>query len=118
MNPTSIHEDEGSILGLAQVGSGSSVAMSCDVGHRPGSDPTWLWLWCNLAAPARMQPLDCELPYAADAALKNQKTNKKKASLTSSTTACPLALSAVPTAPSTLLHLGRYLCVLLGYTPP
>ena len=27
--------------------SGSSDAVSCGVGHRPGSDPVLLWLWCS-----------------------------------------------------------------------
>ena len=45
MNPTSSHEDAGSIPGFAQgVGGGSRIAVSCGVGHRCGSDPAWLWL--------------------------------------------------------------------------
>ena len=46
-NLTTIHEDMGSISD--PVGYVSSVAMSCGVGHRYGSDPTLLWLWCGLA---------------------------------------------------------------------
>ena len=34
------------------MGQGSGVAVSCAVGCRHGSDPTWLWLWCRLAAVA------------------------------------------------------------------
>ena len=52
--------------------------MSCDVGHRRGSDLV-LWLWCRLAAAALIQPLAWERPYALCAALKKgNKTNKKK----------------------------------------
>ena len=39
----SIHEDAGLIHGLAQWIKGSSIAMSCDVGHRHGLDPALLW---------------------------------------------------------------------------
>ena len=55
MNPTSIHEDPGFDPWPFSVGWGSSVAVSCGVGHRRGSDPSWLWLW--LAAAALIQPL-------------------------------------------------------------
>ena len=51
--------------------------MSCGVGHRRGSDPSLLWLWCRLAATARIRPLAWEPPYAVGAALKRQKTHKK-----------------------------------------
>ena len=50
------------------------VAMSCGVGRRRSSDPVLLWLWYRLAALIR--PLAWELPYAAGAALKNQKKKK------------------------------------------
>ena len=55
---------------------GSGVTMSSGVGHRCGSDPALLW--CRLAATAPIRPLAWESPYAADAALKGQKTEKKK----------------------------------------
>ena len=47
--------------------------MSCSTGHRPGLDPALLWLWCELAAVALIQPLAWEPPYAAGAALKKKK---------------------------------------------
>ena len=50
--------------------------MSCGVGHRRGSDPALLWLWCRLAATALIRPLAWELPYAMGAALKRQKEKK------------------------------------------
>ena len=52
--------------------------MSCGVGCRRGSDPTLLWLWRKPAATAPIGPLAWEPPYAAGAALKRQKTNKKQ----------------------------------------
>ena len=50
-NPTSNHEDAGSILGL------SGIATSCGVGHRCGSDLALLWCWCKPAAEAPIGPL-------------------------------------------------------------
>ena len=42
--------------------------MSCRIGCRCGSDPTWLWWWCRPAATAPIQPLAWELLYAPGAA--------------------------------------------------
>ena len=52
--------------------------MNCDVGRRRGLDPTLLRLWCRLAAVAPTQPLAWEPPYAAGAALKKDKRQKKR----------------------------------------
>ena len=52
--------------------------MSRGVGRRYGSDLVLLWLWCRLAAIAPIRPLAWEPPYAVGAALKRQKTKKKK----------------------------------------
>ena len=76
MNLTSLQEDAGSILGLAQRVKGSGVAVSCGVSHRQGLDLTLLWLWCRPLAPAQIGAW--ELPYAAGVALKRQKKKKKK----------------------------------------
>ena len=56
-NLTSIHED-----------TGSSIAMSCGVGHRHSSDLALLWLWHRLVAIALIRPGAWEPPYAMGAA--------------------------------------------------
>ena len=52
--------------------------MSCDVGHRHGSDLTLLWLWCRLAATAPIGPLAWEPPYALDMAIKRKRKKEKE----------------------------------------
>ena len=50
-------------------------------GHRRGLDLAVLWLWYRLTATALIWPLAWEPPYATGAALKRQKTKKKKKAL-------------------------------------
>ena len=52
--------------------------MSCGVGHRHGSDPALLGLWCRPAAAAPIRPLAWEPPCATGAALKDQTKKKQK----------------------------------------
>ena len=71
-NPTSNHEDEDLIPGLAWwVKDLVGFAMSFGVGCR--LDPTLLWLWPAATAP--IPPLAWELPYATCMALKKQTIN-------------------------------------------
>ena len=55
------------------MGQGSSIAMSCGIGHRRGSDSELLCLWLWLAAVAPIRPLAWEPPYAVGMALRSKK---------------------------------------------
>ena len=52
--------------------------MTYDVGHRLSSDSAFLWFWHRPVATAPVGPLAWEPMYAVSAALKRQKTKKKK----------------------------------------
>ena len=72
MNLTSTHEDIGLIPGLAQWVKGSSIAISCSIGCRCGSDLASLWLWCRPADAALIWSLAWERSCYGGAALKRQ----------------------------------------------
>ena len=50
--------------------------MNCGVGHRLGSDPELLWLWCRLVAVAQIRSLAWEPPSAMGVALRSKKKKK------------------------------------------
>ena len=72
-NPTSIHEDAGTIPSLTQWVRGSIIAVSCGVGHSLGLDLALLWLWRRLAAIALIRPLSLGTPTCHRCGHKKQK---------------------------------------------
>ena len=77
-NPTRILEDAGSTPSLAQWVKDPSIAASCCVACRCGSDLALLWLWHRPAGAALIEPLAWELLYATSVALKKKKKKQKK----------------------------------------
>ena len=71
-NPTSIHEDAGSIPRLTQWGKDLMLLQAVAKGCRCGLDPVLL-LWCKLAAVAMIWSLAWELPNATGADLEREK---------------------------------------------
>ena len=55
------------------MGIGSGVAVCFGVGHRCGSEPVLLWVWCSPEPAAPIRPLARELSYATPAAQKRRK---------------------------------------------
>ena len=74
-NPTNIHEDVGSIPGLAQC-KDLALPQAASVDCGCSSDLALLWLWCRPAAAAPVGPLAWELKYATGVALKKKKERK------------------------------------------
>ena len=74
-NPTSFHEDEGSIPGPTQWPQGSSVVLSYGIGYGYGLDPTLLWLWQSSSSSSNLT-LSLGTSVCCGCGLKKQ-TNKQ-----------------------------------------
>ena len=68
----------GLIPGLTQWVKALTLAVSCGIGHRGGSDLVLLWLWHRPAAVAPNRPLSWELPYSLGATLKRPKKGSSR----------------------------------------
>ena len=93
------------------------MAVSCGVGRRRGSDPTWLWLWRRLVVMAPIGPLAWEPPYAADEALERRTNKLLELTGREQLSACGVANNTCVHIGSLLLRTGllsRSPCVLCG----
>lgn len=77
MNPTSIHEEMGSIPELAQWVKGSGVAVSSEVGHRHCSDPVLAVAVVQASSSSSDLTLSLGTSICPKYGLKSRKKNRK-----------------------------------------